>query len=74
MPISARKFWRMVMRRINLSIHYPMNTPADVRNSSRQIERDYRSGILDDFQYADMRALLRDTMARMELAPKFDKS
>ena len=45
---------------------YPMTTLEDARESMLQAARDYRAGVLDDFTYADVRAMLHDAMARME--------
>lgn len=52
---------------------YPMATPEEARRSLLLAAQNHRAGILDDFSYAEMRALLHDTLARMELAEKYDR-
>jgi len=49
-----------------MSKHYPMNNLAEARESMHRAERDHRSGVLDDFQYADIRAMLTETLSRYE--------
>jgi len=46
--------------------HYPMLTLDAARHSMLLAERDHRSGILDDFQYADVRHMLTDAITRFE--------
>jgi len=45
---------------------YAMNTLAEARDSMHRAEHDHRSGVLDDFQYADVRAMLTDSIIRLE--------
>ena len=52
---------------------YPMADLDDVRYSLWLAGRNHRAGLLDDFSYADLRALLMDAMARMELAEKYER-
>jgi len=43
-----------------------MTTLAIARHSLALAERDHRAGILDDFQYADVRHMLTEAITRFE--------
>lgn len=45
---------------------YPMTTLDMARYSMALAERDHRAGILDDFQYADVRHMLTEAITRFE--------
>jgi len=46
--------------------HYPMLTLEQARASMKLAEKDHRAGVLSDFAYADVRAMLHDAMQRFE--------
>ena len=52
---------------------YPTADLDDVRYSLWLAGRNHRAGLLDDFSYADLRAMLHDAMARLELAEKYER-